>query len=166
MSYPLQLIIIDDDIHQCQTLADILILQGFTVDIVHSGAEAFSFFEKNTYDLAIVDIRLGDISGPELVKGIADRFPDTEFIYITGFASLETAVAAVQQKQVISYEEKPIQIERILSFANQIIRRKEVERGLNVSEERFSKLTTMAPVLYDAMMHGEVWEQRSAAGAK
>lgn len=157
MSYPLQLLIIDDDIHQCQTLADILILQGFAVDTVHSGAEAYSFFEKSTYDLAIVDIRLGDISGPELVKRISDRFPGTEFIYITGFASLETAVVAVQQKQVISYEEKPIQIERILSFANQIIRRKEVERGLNVSEERFSKLTAMSPTgIYETDKHGKL----------
>lgn len=157
MKYQLQILIVDDDVAQCQSLQDILVLQTYAVDTAHSGADAFLHFEKKTYDLAIIDIRLGDISGPALVKNISVHFPITEFIYITGFASIETAVMAVRQKQVISYEEKPIQIERLLSFCSQLEKRKHVERGLDVSEERFSKLTSMSPTgIYETDCSGNI----------
>ena len=85
---------------------------------------------KKSYDIALIDIKLPDISGTEVVREIAKISPSTEFIYMTAHAMLDTAIKAVKQEHVISYETKPLDMNHLLSIIKQITERKRAEDEL------------------------------------
>jgi len=98
-----------------------------------------------------VDIRLPDISGLDLVNEITNLCIGTEYMIITGYASLETAVAAVGQKGILSYETKPINMVPLLGFIRQVNERQQTQRALRETENRYRLLAeNVADVIWTA----------------
>jgi len=98
-----------------------------------------------------VDIRLPDISGLDLVNEITNLCIGTEYMIITGYASLETAVAAVGQKGILSYETKPINMVALLGFIRQVNERQQTQKALREAENRYRLLAeNVADVIWTA----------------
>lgn len=129
-----RIFIVDDNKKLCDSLRDVLEDDGYTVDSANNGKDAIAMLQVNGYDIALVDVKLPDISGDELVRKLISISPSTEFIYMTAHATLDSAVEAVKQERVISYELKPLDMNRLLSILNQVIKRRK-------AEEEIQKLT-------------------------
>ncbi len=144
MDSNLKILIVDDDEGLASNLQDILEAAGYSTATAYDGESAMVLCRQNTFDLGLIDIKLPDISGITLIEHLIFITPKTEYIISTGYASLETAIEAVKHKLVVSYETKPLDIERLLSFIKQIAVRRWSEEALRESEARYRLLTENA----------------------
>src|SRR3990172_12751615 len=91
-----RILIVEDEKSVLGMISQILREEHHEVTAVPSGEEALDRFRRNPYPLVIADIRLGGMSGIELLNEIKRIHPDTQVLLITGYASLETAVTALR----------------------------------------------------------------------
>ncbi len=129
------ILVVDDNEALCEGVKDYLVYEGYTVECANNGKDAIALVQGNTYDVAFVDIKLPDIQGTELVEKLVDISSSTEFIHMTAHASLDTAIKAVKQGNVVSYETKPLDMDHLLSILKQIMKRKKMETALLQSEK-------------------------------
>src|SRR2546425_570925 len=83
-------LLIDDDASFQAALAELVRAEGFSVDTAASLGEARAFLGEHTPDLALVDLKLPDGSGLELLREIDSSVP-TEIVLITGNATVDSA---------------------------------------------------------------------------
>ncbi len=143
MSIGRKILVVDDNTGLCDSLKDILSIDGYVVETVENGSEAIGLCGNNTYDIAIIDISLPDISGIKVVEEIARLSPLTEFIYMTGQATIDSAIEAVKQKNVISYETKPLDMERFHTLIKQVVERRHIDNKLSESEEALQRSNSL-----------------------
>ncbi|MCP5006824.1 MAG: response regulator [Planctomycetes bacterium] len=122
-----RVLIVDDNEALCDGVRDYLEHEDFTVECANSGKEAVALSHGNRYDVALVDMKLPDTEGTELVKKMAEISPLMEFIHITAYATLNSAIEAAKQDRVVSYETKPIDMDRLLSILKQVFIRKRAQ---------------------------------------
>lgn len=134
------ILIVGDDPNLAANLQNILELEGYRNAIAGDSQAAISLNHEQAFALAIVDIKLPDMSGLKLIEKLAELSPTTEYIIITGYASLETAIESVGQRHIVAYETKPLNIDHILSLVKQVTQRKQAEEELRQSENRYSTL--------------------------
>jgi len=91
-----KLLLVDDDRHVLQSMSEWLADQQYEVDTAAGYAEATPLVDRNTYDVAMVDIRLQDADGFDLLAYLCENAPDTAAIMITGYGTVETAVEAIR----------------------------------------------------------------------
>lgn len=120
MKNMISILIVDDDTELAKNFKDILEIKGYSAGIASSGKEALNLLKNYIYDLALVDMKLPDVSGLDLIEEITKTSPILEYIIITGYASLESAVKAVKEKKIIAYETKPVNIENVLSLIKEV----------------------------------------------
>jgi len=101
------IIVVEDEIGARITLCGILEDAGYRVIGVERGAEALEVIKGNQFEAVITDIRLPDVSGMEILDLAKEINPDAAVIVITGYASMETAVDAVNQG-AYAYFVKPV----------------------------------------------------------
>jgi len=132
----INVLIIDDDTRFCQTLADILFEKGYSVEYAHNGADALAKVEQDTFNIVLIDVNLPDTDGIDLFKNIKQVDPAIEGIIVTGYASIESAVAAVRYG-TINYVMKPLVVEDVLTSINDAINRQELflEEKQRLSDE-------------------------------
>jgi len=131
------ILVIDDDPMVREAVGDVLRAQGHHVDRVDKGRAALERIgRQRPVDLAIVDFRLPDISGLELLRSIKTRSPETAVILITGHASLDGVLAAMDG-DASSYLVKPINTRQLLSTVDRALARQGLLRALRDSEERY-----------------------------
>ncbi len=90
------ILLVDDDRHILDSMADWLREQGFQVDTAASVAAAIEAIDKKAFDLALVDIRLGEQDGFDVLAHCRRERPQTAVILITGYGTVETAVEAMR----------------------------------------------------------------------
>ena len=106
------LLVVDDDLPFRERLSRSMQKKGFEVDSADSFASAVEIIEKQTYDYAIVDMRLTDGSGLELIKKMQIKSPGTKSLLLTGYGNIATAVAAIKSG-AIDYLPKPAEVDQI-----------------------------------------------------
>ena len=137
MSARADILVIDDDPMVRDAVGDVLQGLGHHVDRVDRGQAALDRIGRpRPVDLAIVDFKLPDISGLELLRSIKTRSPETEVIVITGHASLDSVLAAMDG-DASSFLVKPVNTGRLLSTVDRALARQGLLRALRDSEERY-----------------------------
>jgi len=111
------IIIIDDDKSILSMWARIFKGKGYDVDTAETGREAEEKAYKG-YDLALIDVMLPDMDGVELLKRMQKTHPQMKKIVITGFASLDKGVKALDEG-ADAYLAKPVNPEELLSIVKQ-----------------------------------------------
>ncbi len=141
MTQRADILIVDDDPGMLETLGDVLSREGHRVHSANRGSAALSrLIQSPPVDVAIVDFKLPDISGIELLGSFKASSPDTEVILITGYGSLATALEAIEG-QVASYLVKPLDVDHLLKTVEQALARQRLVRALRESEERYRLVT-------------------------
>jgi DNA-binding NtrC family response regulator len=90
------ILLVDDDRHLLGSMGDWLREQGYTLDTAGSLADGLAAVDRKTYDLALVDIRLGDGDGFDLLSHCRKKCPDTPVIMITGYGTVDAAIEAIR----------------------------------------------------------------------
>jgi two-component system response regulator RegA len=104
---------IDDDLVFCQLVKRGLERHGFEVAVANDEQSALQQARGKPADYILLDLRLGDASGIQLIQPLLDSNPDTQIIVMTGYASLTTAVQAIKLGAV-NYLAKPVDIPTLL----------------------------------------------------
>lgn len=101
------ILLIDDDKRILETAQDILEDAGYTVVTASNGAEALKAIHSQTFNVVLADFQLPDSTGLELARKVREQNDTTSVILMTGHASLEMAVQAIQEA-VYDYLIKPV----------------------------------------------------------
>jgi len=117
------LLIVDDDEGTCQTLALVFGQKGYSVEVAYTGQEAMQKVTRSNFDVALIDVRLPDRDGVEVLRELKDVAPDLEVVMITGYVSLESAIQAVNSK-AFAYVQKPLDIEHVLAIVAKAVERR------------------------------------------
>ncbi len=108
------ILIVDDDQTSCKTLALIFEKGGYETETAGTGQEAVEKVRERFFNLALLDIKLPDMEGVELLAPLKEMHPDMVVIMVTAYASLETAVRAVNEG-ASAYITKPLNMDRVLA---------------------------------------------------
>ena len=92
-----RILIVDDEEGLRRVLSIMLSKEGYEVTAASSAAEALETFERELYDVVLTDIKMPGMSGIELLKAIQELDPTVPVIIMTAYASLDTAIEAVNQ---------------------------------------------------------------------
>src|ERR1700730_14893558 len=137
MTQRADILVVDDDPGMLDTLGDVLAQQGHRIHAANRGSAALNrVIQSPPVDVAIVDFKLPDISGLELLSSLKVSSPETEVILITGYASLATALEAING-QASAYLVKPLDAGHLLKTVAQALARQRLARALRESEERY-----------------------------
>jgi len=104
---------IDDDQVFCQLVKRGLERHGYEVLIAHDDSSALQQAKTQAMDFVLLDLRLGDASGIQLIEPLLEINPQSQIIVMTGYASLATAVQAIKLGAV-NYLAKPVDIATLL----------------------------------------------------
>ena len=107
-----KLVVVDDDTPFRERLSRSMEKKGFLVESFSNYKDCLSRCFETSFDYAIVDMRLGDGSGLELIKKIKEISPNTKSLLLTGYGNIATAVAAIKTG-AIDYLPKPAEIDQI-----------------------------------------------------
>ncbi len=106
MSKQPQFLIVDDEQEVCNFFSYLLKQKGFFAVTANTGAEASEKLRQYKFDTALVDLKLPDANGLDILKEIKQKQPGCEVIIITGYSTVKSAVEAIQLG-AFDYVEKP-----------------------------------------------------------
>ena len=109
------ILVVEDDKAILKGLKGILQSEDYGVDTAETGQEALQKFQKKLFNLALLDIKLPDVDGTELLKIMHKNQPEMMKIMVTGYPSLENAVIALNQG-ADAYVIKPVKPEKLLDL--------------------------------------------------
>jgi signal transduction histidine kinase len=107
---PPRVLLVDDEPNVAQSVSAILRQAGYAVDLVPTGAAALDALARRPYDVVLTELGLAEADGTNLLHEVRTRWPSTCCIVLTGYASLESAVAALRHG-AYDYLVKPCVIE-------------------------------------------------------
>jgi len=137
------ILIVDDDIQLGISLCDILTLKGYTLIAVETGKEALKQIDAGVPDVALIDLKLEDMSGLDLIRKIKELHPATECIILTGNSSNESAIDAVNIG-AYGYMTKPYDIEQLMQMINGAINKHESDEIFRVINDTVNDAIIMA----------------------
>jgi len=136
LSEPARILIIDDDESIRKALSAVLEEKRYVVDTAQCGAEAIEKSKTGFYNLALIDIRLPDMEGTELLKALKDTVPPMVKIIVTGYPSLANAIEALN-KGADAYVLKPLVMDNVLKIIREHLKRQ--QEAKKYSEERVAE---------------------------
>lgn len=139
------ILIVEDDADACKTLRMILEEKGYTVSTAENGNRALETAKEKKFDLVILDIKLPDISGTELLKKLKSATPEIEIIIITGYATLQNAILALREG-AFDYLTKPLDIEELTISIERAIEKQKTETVLRRERELNATIVLNLPL--------------------
>jgi len=128
---PDRILVVDDEESMCKFMQIMLIKEGYAVDSEPSSAKALEKIKSGDYDLVIADLMMPEMSGLELLSQVKSECPQTQFMVMTAFASVDTAIEALKNGAV-DYITKPFKIDEIKIAIRKFLEKKQLQRE-NVS---------------------------------
>ncbi len=105
-----EILIVDDDKDLRDNISEVLDSAGFNVDLAANGTQALELLAQKQFDLALIDLVMPEMTGMELLAVISKRWPQTRVIMMTGFSTVDNAVAAIKNG-ADDYISKPFKID-------------------------------------------------------
>ncbi|MDX1764346.1 MAG: response regulator [bacterium] len=103
------ILIVDDEVHVREGLAEILEQEGFHVETAMNGKEALAIVVNKRFDLMISDIKMPEMDGMELLDSLQASNPELRVIMVTAFGDVQTYLNAMQLG-AYEYINKPIKL--------------------------------------------------------
>ncbi|MBU1052800.1 MAG: response regulator [Proteobacteria bacterium] len=141
MFNPFKVLIVDDDKVIADILKDLTLMDGQerSVSVCYDGAEAIGMINKEPFDLIITDLIMPNVGGLDVLKYAKKKNPDILVIIVTGYASLETAVAAVREG-AYDYIMKPCKMGEIKIVINRAIDKIKLNRQNKELEKKLKEV--------------------------
>lgn len=115
-----RILVVDDEIDTCANLSDILGDLGYQVDVAYDGPSALELVKRNSYDVALLDLKMPGMDGLELYRRIKQLQSGTVAIVVTAYASSNTANAALAAGawQIVP---KPVDLSKLLTLVDKAV---------------------------------------------
>lgn len=127
----------------CETLSYIFEDLGYKVETANSGKKAIDKIKEISFDAAIIDIRLPDMSGMDLLRDFKKIYPDMVCIIITGNATVENAINALEEG-ADGYFVKPTRMKEVIYKVQEALEKQRLRLELKESEEKYRLITENA----------------------
>ncbi len=131
-----RILVVDDDLDILQSLKEILETRGYHVEVAENAQKGLDVARKKFFNLAILDIKLPDMEGTELLAKIHKEKPEIMKIMLTGYPSLENAVRALNLG-ADAYLMKPVNPEELLKVVEEKL--KEQREAETMTEEKVAE---------------------------
>ncbi len=138
-NFRLGILVVDDEPNIRKTLSYCLADEGHSVISVSNAEDAVDEALRRSFDLAFVDLRLGDEDGMELIPALLSNSPWTKIVVVTGHASVESAVEAMR-RGAADYIAKPFTPGQVRMITRRIGRIRELETEIAVLKEDMQRL--------------------------
>jgi len=122
-----RILVIDDDENIRKVLTTILEEEGYAVESAETARKAIKMTKRKAYNLALIDIRLPDMEGIELLTRMKDTTPKMRKIIITGYPTLQNAIEAVNRGADV-YIMKPFDMDKVLVTIKEQLKKQENEQ--------------------------------------
>ncbi len=144
---PESILVVDDDRDVASSVKEYLTQEGHSVALAHSGRDGLTRVRDGGIALLLVDLRLPDMDGIELMQA-AQRLPDPpEIVVITGYATISSAVQAMEGG-IAGYLEKPFEMPRLAAVVQRVLeRRRLVRENMHLQAETASRLRELEVML-------------------
>lgn len=109
----MKLLVIDDERAIRGAMKEILMDEGYEVDVAENGATGLAMAEKEKYDVIFCDIKMPEMEGTEVLDKLAADGVETPVVMISGHADIDTAVSCIK-KGAFDFIQKPLDLNRIL----------------------------------------------------
>jgi two-component system, NtrC family, response regulator AtoC len=136
---PQKIIIIDDDMLTRVSTADLIQSWGYEVETAASFNEGLKIVNEAVPDIAIIDLRLPDGDGMELLSLIREQHPQVDAVILTGHASIDSAIDAIK-KGAENYLEKPCDPNRLLVTLQKIAEKKDMRSEIVTLRRQLQKM--------------------------
>jgi len=148
------ILVVDDELSMRELLEFMLGREGYKVTCAESGRKAISLLEKTNFDLLLCDIRLGDITGLEVLRETKKHDPETVVIMISAYATTETAVEAMNAG-AYDYVPKPFDNEELKQTISKALSLKTIEHEKKVLDDELKKTLHFGKIVGNSpsMMH-------------
>ena len=127
------ILIVEDDANIRESLSKILQQEGYDTDVAENGGEAIQKSRNKFYDLALLDIKLPDMEGTQLLAKLNETMPKMVKIMVTGYPSIENAMEALNQG-ADAYVTKPVKPAKLLALIKEKL--EEQRQNENVTENK------------------------------
>ncbi|MDH3898691.1 MAG: response regulator, partial [Deltaproteobacteria bacterium] len=124
-----KILVVDDEQIARENLKHILMKEGYDVVSVDSGIQALKKLATTDFDLVLTDLKMKQVDGMEVLARTKEQYPDTEVIMITAYATIETAIEAMQ-KGAYHYISKPYKIEEARLILKRALEKKSLKDEL------------------------------------
>jgi DNA-binding NtrC family response regulator len=124
---PARILIADDERIARENLDYVLRKEGYEIVCAEHGQAAVREIEKGEFDLVMTDLRMQPVDGMQVLQRAKELYPDTEVIVITGYATVSSAVEAMQ-KGAYFYIPKPFKIEEVRLLVRQALEKRSLRR--------------------------------------
>ena len=143
MSRPFKhcLLIVDDEPNVCDSVHDLL-RREFRVLKAHSGQEGYRLMQEEEVHIVMSDQRMPQITGVELLARVKSKYPQAVRMLFTGYADLESIIAAINQGHIFGFLKKPWQPEELEAAVRQAAH--EYDRLTEAAREREELLGLIA----------------------
>ena len=134
-----RILIVDDDLDFAASLKLILENEDYQPLMAHSEEEALESIGQNSIDLALLDIRLGQDDGIDLLHKLKEIQPDILCVMVTGFGSIETAIQALRNG-AYDYLRKPVNPGELLATLRRAFEKIRLIKERQARDARVKKL--------------------------
>ncbi len=119
-----RILAVDDEAIVLDSFRKILVSAGYAIDTVESGREALGLVQRNKYDFVFTDLKMPEMDGLDVVKGVKHFSPESDVIVITGYATIESAVNAMIFG-AMDYVQKPFTEDELVDFTRKCLIRRQ-----------------------------------------
>ncbi len=137
------ILVVEDDAALREAMRDTLAMAGHRVTDVESAAAAIETLSCERFDLIVSDVQMNGMSGHELLAHAKREWPETPFVLMTAFGSIEQAVSAIQSGAT-DYLSKPFEASVLLELADRFAGGAETTTGPIVEDERSAQCLRLA----------------------
>lgn len=116
------ILVVDDELLIRDLLYDFFSGQGWTISVAENGERALELLHDRSVDLVLSDIRMPQMDGLALTSEVQKEYPGLPIILMTGFPSVDSAVAALRSR-VVDYIVKPFNINQLYKLAEATVKR-------------------------------------------
>jgi len=119
------ILIVDDDPAQGQTLARVLEMEGFRTSVAESGHRALAEVDRTSFDLMLTDLKMPGMDGMELFRKVHERRPEMPVMIVTAHGTIESAIEAVREG-VVDFIQKPVYADELVHRFQTLFRERQL----------------------------------------
>ena len=133
-----RILVVDDEAIARENLEHVLRKDGYHVETADSGINALKKLSNTEFDLVMTDLKMKQVDGMEVLARTKEQYPDTEVVMLTAYATVATAIEAMQ-KGAYHYIPKPYKIDEVRMIVKRALEKKGLKDELRVMKRDYSR---------------------------